>query len=453
MEPFRYHVFVCDQRKPEGAPACTARGSAEVIEVLRREVVRNGLVDAVQITSCGSLGLCEKGPNMVVYPDGVWYSGVTSSDVTEIVQSHFLNDTVVERLARTDASELRAEIILNRARMHAALKRRNQAGMLPDDLMQTIRCYQESRAILTAVELDLFSAVGAGAAAAEAAVRAAADPRATEMLLNALAAIGLLSKKGERFENTSVSARFLVSGAPDDWRHALMHTVNQWDRWSTLTECVRKGSAVLSREELPTRGDWTESFIAAMDRNAAERAPLVVQAVGTTSVRRMLDVGGGSAAYSIAFARAEVGLHADMIDLEAVLPIARRHIEAANLQDRIRLRAGDLRRDNLGSDYDLVLVSAICHMLGPQENLDLIHRCYTALAVGGRLVIQDFILDASKAAPKSGALFALNMLVGTEHGSSYSEDEYGAWMRETGFSEIRHHRIPGPSGLMVGSRR
>lgn len=453
MEPFRYHVYVCDQRKPEGAPACTVRGSAKVIEVLRQEVARNGLVDAVQITTCGSLGLCEKGPNMVVYPEGVWYSGVTPSDVTEIVQSHFLNDTVVERLARTDPPELRAEMILNRNRMQAALKRRDQAGMLPDDLMQTIRGYQESRAILTAVELDLFTAVGTGASAAEAAATAGSDPRATEMLLNALVAIGLLTKDGDRFENAPVSVRFLVSGARDDWRQALMHTVNQWDRWSTLTECVRNGSAVLSRGELPERGDWTASFIAAMDRNAAERAPLVVQAIGTGGVRRMLDVGGGSGAYSIAFARAEVNLQAELLDLETVLPIAQRHIENANLQDRIRLRAGDLRTNDLGSGYDLALVSAICHMLSPEENADLLRRCHLALAPQGRLVIQDFILDASKASPKIGALFALNMLVATEGGSSYSEDEYTTWMTAAGFSEVRHYRLPGPSGLMIGVRR
>jgi len=65
MEPFHYHVYVCDQRKPEGAPACSARGSGAVIEALRREVAVQGLSDAVQVTTCGSLGLCERGPNLV----------------------------------------------------------------------------------------------------------------------------------------------------------------------------------------------------------------------------------------------------------------------------------------------------------------------------------------------------------------------------------------------------
>jgi (2Fe-2S) ferredoxin len=90
MEPFRLHVYVCDQAKPEGVPGCAARGSGKTLEALRREIASQGLADEVQVTTCGSLGLCERGPNMVVYPEGVWYSGVTSDQMKEIVQSHFV---------------------------------------------------------------------------------------------------------------------------------------------------------------------------------------------------------------------------------------------------------------------------------------------------------------------------------------------------------------------------
>ena len=98
MEPFRFHVFVCDQQKPEGAPCCAARGSGQVLEALRREVNARGLEDEVQVTACSSLGLCEHGPNLVIYPEGLWYSGVTPADVPEIVRSHFQEDSPVERL-------------------------------------------------------------------------------------------------------------------------------------------------------------------------------------------------------------------------------------------------------------------------------------------------------------------------------------------------------------------
>jgi hypothetical protein len=117
----------------------------------------------------------------------------------------------------------------------------------------------------------------------------------------------------------------------------------------------------------------------------------------------------------------------------------------------VRWRAGDLRTDALGEGYDLVFISAICHMLSEAENRDLLRRSRAALAPGGRIVIQDFILEPDKTAPKTAALFALNMLVGTRAGASYSEPEYAGWLAEAGFEEIRRVRLPGPAGLMVAT--
>src|SRR5450759_3279479 len=120
METFRFHVFVCDQQKHEGVPCCAARGSGRILEALRCEVNARGLEDEVQVTACGSLGLCEHGPNLVVYPEGVWYSGVTPADVPEIVRSHFEEDTPVERLARTDPAALRVGSLYSGDEMFAA---------------------------------------------------------------------------------------------------------------------------------------------------------------------------------------------------------------------------------------------------------------------------------------------------------------------------------------------
>ena len=457
MQPFRLHVFVCDQKKPEGVPCCAARGSEKLMDALRREVGARGLENEVQITVCGSLGLCERGPNLVIYPEGVWYSNVTPEDVPQIVREHFQEGRVVARLAASDSEALRREIVGNRDKMRAALRAKDQAGALPDDLAQTIRGYQESRVVLTAIELDIFTAVGpssdeSGVSAAGVAGRIQADPRATEMLLNALVAMGLLSKQEGTFRNTSATNRFFVAGSRDDARTATLHTAHLWHRWSTLTDCVRAGTSVRRNEVGERTEEWTRAFIAAMHRNAAERAPWVVQAVGVEGVRRMLDVGGGSGAYSIAFARAGADLHADLVDLPAVLPIAEGHIQDAGLAGRVRTRAGDLRTDDFGEGYHLALVSAICHMLDPQENQDLVRRCFAALAPQGRIVIQDFILEPDKTAPKFAALFSLNMLVGTRAGSSYSEREYVAWLRAAGFDDVRHIRLPGPSGLIVGRR-
>jgi len=377
---------------------------------------------------------------------------VTAADIPELVRSHFRQGTPLARLAHADQAALRAEIEMNRDRMLAARRAADAAGTLPVELNERIRAFQESRAILTALELDLFTAVGDGAEAAGVAAKLGADVRATEMLLNVLVALRLLVKCGEVFRNGPDAARFFTAGSPDNARPALLHSAHLWHRWSTLTDAVRAGTSVVTDGGTAHSEDWTEAFIAAMHRNASERSPLVVKAVGAEKVRRMLDVGGGSGAYSIAFAKANPGSRADILDLATVEPIALRHIRAEGVADRIHVRAGDLRSGPLGAGYDLVLISAICHMLSPEENRDLLRRSWEALTPGGRIVIQDFILQADKTAPRFAALFALNMLVGTPAGSSYSEPEYAAWLNVAGFREVRHVALPGPTDLMIATR-
>ncbi len=331
-------------------------------------------------------------------------------------------------------------------------KARKASGELPEELLLTIRGFQESRVILTGIELNVFAAIGNGATASQVAAKIGTDARATEMLLNALVAMGMLTKSGGAFHGTRVTARFFGGKSPDNARAAMMHIVHLWERWSTLTECVRAGTSVVRHDAAGAGDDWTEAFIAAMHRNARARAPHVVEAVGVQGARRMLDVGGGSGAYSIAFAQANEKLQVELLDLAEVLPIARRHIEEAGLGARIKTRAGDLRADLLGQGFDVILISAICHMLGPKGNRDLLKRCHAALAPEGRVVISDFILAADKTAPKHAALFALNMLVGTREGSSYSESDYGAWLREAGFRKVKRVRLPGPAHLILGTR-
>jgi predicted O-methyltransferase YrrM len=272
------------------------------------------------------------------------------------------------------------------------------------------------------------------------------------MLLNALTAMGLLTKQDDVFTNTPVSARFFAAGSKDDSRAALMHTAHLWATWSGLTESVRSGLPA-QREQISDRGEaWTEAFIAAMHRNAWERAAALVQAVGALPVRRMLDVGGGSGAYSIAFAQANPALHSVVLDLATVTPITERYVSSAGLGDRVRTCIGDFRAGSLGENYDLVLISAICHMLSPEENRDLMARAFDALAPGGRVVVQDFLLQPNKAGPRFAALFSLNMLVGTGSGASYSEAEYRAWLDTAHFGDVRVVRLPGPAALVIGTK-
>ena len=447
MEPFRHHVFICTQQKPEGVTSCPNNGSLRVLQFLERELRSQGLDNEVQLTTCGCLGLCDDGPIMITYPDGVWYHRVKEDDVPEIVHSHLRSGKPVERLVWSDSQGMRLATLEHKEHYRALVSARDEAGILPEELNEMMRAFMSSRAMLTALELDIFTAVASGASVENVAQIMHTDPRATEMLLNALASLKLLEKRDGTFFNTAETARFFSKGSRDDARGGLLHIVNLWHRWSTLTDCVRSGTPVEARTR---EANWVSAFIAAMDRSAKERAGAVVKAVGTNGIERMLDLGGGSGAYSIAFAHAIPGLESEILDLGDVVPIARENIRKAGLEDRITTRVGDMLRDPLGENYDLILVLAICHMFSPEENRKLFRRVHDALGPRGRLVLQDFILEPSKTAPRAAALFSLNMLVGTRAGSCYSEPEYATWLRDAGFSDVRRVRLPGPAGLMIG---
>ena len=448
MEPFQYHVLVCTQEKPEGVKSCSAACSGDVLAALHRDLDKAGIADKVQVTTCGCLGLCDEGPVMIVYPDGIWYRQVNAPDVPEIVSSHLQAGKPVSRLVWNDAPAMKAMITEHGNQYRAMLKAKDQAGVLPDDVHELIRGFMPSRAVLTGLELDVFTAVADGAAADLVAQRIQASRRGTEMLLNALAALKLLRKEKGIFRNTPLSARFFADASPDSARKALLHTANIWHRWSNLTGSVLAGTPAPRTGD----GEWTTTFIAAMDRNARERSQAVVNTVGAEGIHRILDLGGGSAAYSIAFAKANSEVTAEVLDLPDVIPLTQKYIRKAGLTDRIRARVGDMLLDPLGDSFDLVLLSAICHMFSPDENRALYRRAHAALVPGGRLLVQDFILEPEKTAPRFAALFSLNMLVGTRSGSSYSEPDYTAWLTEAGFRDIRRVRLPGPAGAIIASR-
>jgi (2Fe-2S) ferredoxin/predicted O-methyltransferase YrrM len=448
MEPFRFHLFVCTQQKPEGVPSCASKGSAEVLAALEREIQARGLDNDVQLTTCGCMGLCDEGPVMVVYPEGAWYRRVQPSDAPEIVSQHLREGKPLDRLIWNDASAMKAMSIEHGEHFRQAMAAREKAGTLPDRLNEMIRGFMPSRCVLTALELDIFTAVGDGANAEQVGTRIHANARAAGILLGALVSLGLLAKTGDEYKNTPETARFFVQGSKDNQRNGLLHSANIWHRWSTLTEVVRRGTHIpIDAASTP---EWTTNLIAGMQRNSKDRAPLIVKALGTTGVRRILDLGGGSGSYSIAFAKASPEAQCEILDLPEVVPLTTEYVSKAGVAEQVSIRAGDMLHDDFGSGYDIVMLNAICHMFSEEQNLDIFRRARKALAPNGRLVVQDFILNPDKTGLQHAALFSVNMLVGTDAGASYSEVEYASWMKAAGFTEVNRIKLPGPSDLIVG---
>jgi hypothetical protein len=271
--------------------------------------------------------------------------------------------------------------------------------------------------------------------------------------MNALCAMGLLEKKDGRFSNTASASRFLVKGKAD-YLAGLLHMVHLWESWSTLTEAVRQGRSVLDRAESVNErgGEWLRAFIAAMHWRACAHAPGVVGLLDLSGVSRVLDVGAGSAAYAMAFVRAADGITAVAFDLPNVIPLTRDYIVQAGLQGRVKTAVGNYDLDPLGSDFDLVFLSAIIHSCSPSGNRTLIGKAAAAAAPHGQVVVQDFIVDEDRTGPPFAALFALNMLVGTEAGDTYTESEVRQWMDEAGLRQVVRKDTPFGTSLIIGRK-
>ncbi len=323
--------------------------------------------------------------------------------------------------------------------------------MSPQPLMELASRFMESRAFLTACELGLFTALGQDSrSSADIARVLGLDGRGTDRLMNVLVSLGLLEKSEDQFRNSALALTYVVR--QPGFAAGLIHWVHLWEGWSTLSEAVRVGHSVIARP-IGDRGNaWVQAFIAAMHWRAVQHAPSLVRLVDLTHVVRVLDVGGGSGAYAMEFVRARPGLTAVVFDLPAVLPLSNSYIARAGLSGRIELLPGDYNQDPLGRGFDLVLLSAILHSNSPEENEALIRRSAGALNPGGQVIIQEFIVNEDRTGPSFSTLFALNMLVGTDGGDTYTESEVREWMAAAGLVEVQHHDMAYGTTVIIGRK-
>jgi SAM-dependent methyltransferase len=196
----------------------------------------------------------------------------------------------------------------------------------------------------------------------------------------------------------------------------------------------------------------TSAFIEAMHRRARGGADLLARALDLSGARRMLDVGGGSGVYSMAFCRANPGLTAVVLDLPQVTPLTRAYVAGEGFSDRVGTMDGDFHHTDFGQGFDFILFSAVAHINSPEENRALVRRAAAALNPGGRVAVQDFLMDEDRVHPLHGAFFALNMLVNTERGDTYTEAEVRGWMEAAGLAGIERLDPGEGASVVVGTK-
>ena len=320
------------------------------------------------------------------------------------------------------------------------------------DIERIAAAFKKSRVLLSAFELDLFTILGRRKRTShEVAMQLGTDARATDRLLNALCALGLIRKDDGYFSNMEAAARFLVKGEKE-YMSGLMHTAHLWRTWSTMTDAIKKGGRAVDTSIKEKDPAWTPAFIEAMNFRAVRGAEDLVTRLDLSGVKQVLDVGGGSGAYAIAFARSRPDIAATVFDLPGVIPLTEQYIAESGVADRITMVTGDYHEDDLGIGFDLVFLSAIIHSNSPEQNRALVKKGAQALNPGGRIIIQDFIVNEDRTGPLFGVLFALNMIVGTEAGDTYTESEVKTWLIQAGFTDITSMTGYGPTTVISGRK-
>jgi SAM-dependent methyltransferase len=320
-----------------------------------------------------------------------------------------------------------------------------------DSILETARGFMVSRVLLSGAELDIFSLLARESLTAkQIAVAKKADLRAVTILLDALSALGFLVKREGRYQTEPSAAALLSAEAQDSILPMVLHMGTVWRNWSRITDIVLdKAEAGLEKDGALADANIAP-FIGAMHVIASKMAPKVVAAIDPGSARHLIDVGGGSGTYTLAFLSAASEMKATLFDLPPVIEMARERAQAAGLAHRVNLVPGDFYRDELPGGHDLAILSAIIHQNSPEQNKTLFGKIFRCLDPGGRIVVRDHVMSPDRTEPLEGALFAVNMLAGTADGTTYTFDEIEAGLAAAGFTRIRLIQAMGMFSLVEG---
>jgi hypothetical protein len=273
------------------------------------------------------------------------------------------------------------------------------------------------------------------------------------VLLDALGALQVLNKDGNGYSLAPGVADVLTPAGGKSVLAMAQHQANCLHRWAQLGRVVKAGRPADCRPSVLGEAGDQAAFIGAMDNISAPVADSVTGAVVPPGFTRLLDVGGASGTWTMAFLRACPAATAIIFDLPHVIPMAESRLAAAGLRDRVDLVAGDFTVDPLPAGADLVWISAIVHQNSREQNRRLFAKAFASLAPGGRVAIRDILMDDSRTSPVAGALFAVNMLVATEGGGTFTFAELRDDLEAEGFKDAAVLRREQAMSSIVAARK
>lgn len=326
-----------------------------------------------------------------------------------------------------------------------------------EEINEIARALWYSGILRAGIKLDVFRLLSEEGLTAEAiARRIKGDERYVQAFLDACTVLGLLRKREDRYKASPVTAKFLDPRRPEYvGDHALHHT-NTWPLWGRLDEIILEGKATPPFETGFVDRDtyWSNYMWGQHNRAASGQARCLVDSLDLSNAQRLLDLGGGTASYSIAFCEANPQLHAVVVDRPEPLQIARRLVDEHGLGSRIRLIEGDFFEVASGDGYDAVLISGVVLITPEEACRRALGIAYDKLRPRGRVIVQDYMrIDHSPGRTRLDTLEDLYVLVAFDPGAGSREgEEIASWVRDAGFRDIEQIPLPTQLAVITGIR-
>ncbi len=265
-----------------------------------------------------------------------------------------------------------------------------------------------------------------------------------------------LKRKGERYALTAESAAFLVASKPAYHGGFFRHITRQLlPQWMQLTHSVRTGRPALSVNQKGNGAEFFAEFVEALFPMSYRAAQMLGKHLGipeASSPVSVLDIGAGSGVWGIALAQQSPLVTVRAVDWPRVLEVTQKVARQHGVGDRLQTVAGDLLEADFGTGHQAATIGHILHSEGRERSRQLLRKTFAALAPGGTVVISEFMPNDERTGPPTPLLFAVNMLIHTETGDTFTFAELSAWLREAGFVKPRRLEAPSPSPLVLATR-
>jgi ubiquinone/menaquinone biosynthesis C-methylase UbiE len=331
------------------------------------------------------------------------------------------------------------------------------APVTPERIMQFAWGYVPPLLLEAAIRHRVFDVLDGGPMTlSEVQQETGASERGLSVVMNALVGLDFLAKdKQGRFSLAPESAAFLVSTKPGFMGGMIRHGSEQLiPKWLQLNQIVMTGKpeAAVNLEE--QGGEFFQQFvndIFPLSYPPAQVLSRHLQASGAEPMR-VLDLAAGSGVWGIAIAQGSIEVHVTAVDWPEVIPVTRKTVAGFGLGDRFSFIAGDLLEADFGSDHTVATLGQILHSEGIERSRALIAKTFDALAPGGTIAIAEFLVNADRTGPLHALFFAVNMLVNTDNGDTYSFEEIRSWLEDAGFVNARTLEAPGPSPLILATK-